>query len=237
MIRRDFLGYLFGLIFLIFFMSGCTRYYNPTGTNYSKANKYYNPSPQTKTTSGINNSNRFSTTSNNNGYGDNYNNYGNGVNNTNYRGNRDEYNKYGKGVNSTNTNTNTRRGRGKYRDDNSGYGNRGDNTNTNTRRGRGKKSIYNNTNYNNEYGNRATRNNNNSKRVGSYSRPAVVYENFTNDPRYEYHMDKRRFFYKPRPKIPYYYKDGIYYYGGYYNNGAYEYRGTTLTDGEYHGDR
>ena len=233
MIRRDFLGYLFGLIFLIFFMSGCTRYYNPTGTNYSKANKYYNPSPQTKTTSGINNSNRFSTTSNNNGYGDNYNNYGNGVNNTNYRGNRDEYNKYGKGVNSTNT----RRGRGKYRDDNSGYGNRGDNTNTNTRRGRGKKSIYNNTNYNNEYGNRATRNNNNSKRVGSYSRPAVVYENFTNDPRYEYHMDKRRFFYKPRPKIPYYYKDGIYYYGGYYNNGAYEYRGTTLTDGEYHGDR
>lgn len=235
MIRRDFLGYLFGLIFLIFFMSGCTRYYNPTGTNYSKANKYYNPSPQTKTTSGINNSNRFSTTSNNNGYGDNYNNYGNGVNNTNYRGNRDEYNKYGKGVNSTNTNT--RRGRGKYRDDNSGYGNRGDNTSTNTRRGRGKKSIYNNTNYNNEYGNRATRNNNNSKRVGSYSRPAVVYENFTNDPRYEYHMDKRRFFYKPRPKIPYYYKDGIYYYGGYYNNGAYEYRGTTLTDGEYHGDR
>jgi len=222
MIRRDLLGYVAILVFLSFFMSGCTRYYNPTGTNYSKKNRYYNPSPQTKTTSGLSNTNRFSTTSNNNGYRDDYNNYNKSVNNTNYRGrNRDsrdktrytnrDYNRYNQVLNNTNNI--------KPRD----------------------KNRYSNSNDNSEYGNRRktrtkTRHNENNI-VGTYSRPAVVHENFTNDPRYEYHMDKRRFFYKPRPKVPYYYRDGIYYYGGSYNSGAYEYRGSTLTGGEYHGDR
>ncbi len=237
--NRDFLRYIHiaVFIFLGLYMSGCTKYYTPAKTNYDKNNQYYNRTPQTKAKSSVYGTKYYSKNSA-------YSNYKVVEDGTNNRRNSN-YNSYPKSVNNANYKEPTNRTNNNY--DRYNYDNNKkvpvNRTNNNY--------YYNNRNNYNKIPNNNTYRTNNSNRNANdnniynkipndtndnyYSRPAVVTTNFTNDPRYEYHMDKRRFFYRPRPKIPYYYMDGIYYYGGHYSNGSYEYNGATLTRGKYYG--
>ncbi|MFK5975288.1 MAG: hypothetical protein QM493_02160 [Sulfurovum sp.] len=225
--KREFVRYIHIVIFIILglYMSGCTRYYNPAGTSYNKDNKYYKETSKTRTKSKIAGNKYYSKNNNKKSkYDDDYNDYDKKYNKKSKYD--DDYNDYDKKYSK----------KSKYDDD---YYNDYDKKYS-------KKSKYDDDYYNDKpVKNRKKRKNRTAKNDKRYNnrkniyekKPEIVNKDFTNDPRHNFHMNKKRFFYSPRKKIPYYYKDGVYYYGGSYSNGSYEYQGTTLTGGQYHKDR